>query len=354
MTQFFRIKEDFIDIKSFNNHLQTLKKYNYHIYDEDWEYGKSLYYKAYLDIRIKQIKLTYKFAGNIICVHTNLDGSVDEQQITGLEAYRTMSQYYKVPKFDNIDKIGSASPFLWYNPKFNCTRNEAICYDLNSAYAWGMLQPMPDTSVKPRSGTIKKGEIGFIELPNDIGQMHLTAIFKGYCTTIFPLMPSPFQKFVEKWYDKKKKSKTHREYMKAKNYLVFSVGYLQRTNPYLRSAIITYCNDYIKSLINEDYTLFCNTDSIVSLKEIPELKIGDNVGEWKVEHKGQVAYVDFSYQWNNDLPVYRGVPKSWFPKNWDILKHEIPHYGNKYYFDEKEIKIKRSKLWKNSLTNLQL
>lgn len=351
---FFRLKEDFVDIKTFNEHLKKLKKFKYDFYEKDWEYGDSLYCRAYIDIRIKKIKLTYKFAGEMKCIHTNLDGTIDEQQITGLEAYRTISQYYKIPHMNDIEKIGSASPFLWYNKKYNCTRQKAICYDLNSAYAWGMLQLMPDTSVTPRAGTIKKGEVGFMELPNEQGQMSLKAIYNGYCTTIFPLMASPFEKFVEKWYKKKQKAKTHREYMKAKNYLVFSVGYMQRTNPYLRAAIITYCNDYIKSLIDEETTLFCNTDSIVTLKEIPNLKIGDSVGEWKIEHKGEVAYVDFSYQWNKDLPVYRGIPKSWFPKGWDILKHDIPHYGNCYYFDEKEIKIKRSKLCKISLTELKI
>ena len=354
MTQFFRIKEDFVSIKDFNATLQKLKKYKYDFYEKDWEYGDSLYFKAYLNIRIKTIKLTYKFAGNLQSIYTNLDGTVDEQQITGLEAYRTISQYYKIPKFENIDKIGSASPFLWYNPKFNLTRNQAICYDLNSAYAWGMLQPMPDTSKPSRAGTIKKGEIGFIELLNEQDQMCLQSKFEGFCSTIYPLMESPFKGFVDRWYDKKQNAKNHRDYMKAKNYLVFSVGYMQRTNPFLRSSIITYCNNLIKSLIDEESTLFCNTDSIVTLKEIPQLKLGDNVGEWKIEHKGEVAYVDFSYQWNNDLPVYRGVPKSWFPKGWDILKHEIPHYGNIYYFDEKEIKIKRSKLCKTSLEELKI
>jgi hypothetical protein len=242
----------------------------------------------------------------------------------------------------------------WYNPKYNCTRNKAYCYDMNSAYAWGMLQPMPDTSVPPTAKTIVEGnEIGFIELPNNNDVMSLTAVFKGFCACVFPLMDSPFKKFVDRWYKLKQEAKTKRAYMKAKNYLVFSVGYMQRTNPYLRSAIVTYCNNYIQSLIDEDTTLFCNTDSIVSLKEL-DLKLGEGVGEWKVENKGEVAYVDFSYQWNKELPTYRGVPKSWFPKNWDILKHDIPHCGNKYYFDEKEIKIKRSKLWKNSLVNLKL
>ena len=59
-------------------------------------------------------------------------------------------------------------------------------------------------------------------------------------------------------------------------------------------------NKFIKNLMYEN-TLFSNTDSIVSLVPRPDLKISDNIGDFKIEHKGDFIYLDaYHYQWNNE------------------------------------------------------
>ena len=139
-------------------------------------------------------------------------------------------------------------------------------------------------------------------------------------------MESPFKKFVNRWYEEKKNAKTKQQKAKAKGMLNYSVGYLQRVNPFLRSTIIYYANKMIKDLVDEN-TLYCNTDSLVSLVPRNDLNIGTNIGEFKVEHEGQFAFRGFNYQWDNSVS-YRGIPKSWFKPGFDILVDNIPQIGN--------------------------
>ena len=107
---------------------------------------------------------------------------------------------------------------------------------------------------------------------------------------------------------------------------------MQNRNPYIRANIIGLCNDKIKSLIDKN-TLYANTDSIVSLIERPELELGDNIGQWKVEHRGKFAYIDYSYQWNETCPSIRGKPKEYFPEGFDLLTDDLPVCNNIYRFD---------------------
>ena len=47
----------------------------------------------------------------------------------------------------------------------------------------------------------------------------------------------------------------------------------------------------------DENTLFSNTDSIVSLVPRSDLKISDNIGDFKIEHQGDFIYLDaYHYQ----------------------------------------------------------
>lgn len=292
--------------------------------------GKSFGFEAYIEDKQVKFMLSYK-RGGIACTYVcRKDGQEEEQKVDGFNAYNTLSKYYKIPDMTKDELVceglgwceeqgkflSSAKPLLYSNPKYEGTRNDAIGYDLNSSYSYAMLKDMPDTSVPYHAGFIKEGEIGFSDTEGT-----LQPKFKGFSLWIFPLMKSPFTRFVNHWYEQKKKGNK-----KAKGILNFSVGYLQKVNPFLRATIIYYANQEIAKLIDED-TLYCNTDSIVSMKE-KNLTIGKEIGNFKIEHKGKFAYVGMNYQWNNDQPSYRGVSKNWFKKDWDILKDEVPSKGN--------------------------
>ena len=309
-------------------------------------------FKAYSfieDLR-SNLKVSYKIGGKAVTYVFKLDTGLIEQKVTGVDAFKILSRYYKVPRFSNCNKRGSARPFLYINKKYDCTRHYAYGYDINSAYSWAMLQEMPNTEEKPvgKMRKVKSGEIGFIkvEAPNDLPdfmniQDELVAVGPGtYAEIIFHTMESPFKKFIETWYNRKKKAKTPEEKMKAKGVLNYSIGYLQNINPYIRATILTLVNNKVASLIDEN-TLFCNTDSLVSMTRRSDIEanIGPEIGQWKLEHKGYFAYKGFNYQWDDNVPTYRGVAKAWFKKGFDILTDETPKKDNKYYLDHKTLQI---------------
>lgn len=342
---FIRYRQQFITVEEMNKHLKYVKETFCIVYRAKRPEEKLLRY-AFIEDKEVYFKLTYQ-KGTKACTYIcRKDGQDGEQRIDGGEAFRILSRYYKVPRMDEkicgrADNGGlSASPILYYNKKYEGIRQKAWAYDLNSAYSSAMLQDMPDTSVPRHSGIIKEGkEIGFKEVlnPKKPDCTMLVPQYKGFSLYVFPLMPSPFKRFIEVWYNKKTDSLPgSAERAKAKGVLNYSVGQLQNVNPFLRATIIGKCNALIESLIDED-TLFCNTDSIVSRKPL-DLKIGTAIGEWKLEHENEeVAYIGFNYQWNDGSISYRSIPKSWFPKNWDILKDKLPVNGNIYKFENMKL-----------------
>ena len=324
---FTRKKVQYCNFKEINSHLQYCYE-NKQIEYREKHKGETFGNRAFIVDRLKNFEITYKYGDNpCTYIFDKSSGDTeDHQQITGLEAYRVLSMYTHINKVidSKEDAPFSAKGLLWKNKKYEGQRVQAICYDMNSAYSYAMIQDMPDTSVPPKAKFIEPGEIGF-----DFDGNRQTS---GYSIYVFRLIESPFKKFVQTYYDKKNKAKTKAERRKAKEYLNFCVGFLQNRDPFTRAQIVGLANDLILSLIDEN-TLYCNTDSIVCLKEREDLKLGDNIGEWTIEHRGDFAYVGFNYQWNLDKPSIRGKTKSYFKDNWDILKDELPECNNSYYFD---------------------
>ena len=324
---FTRNKVKYCDFAEINEHLQYCYRYREIIFRQKMK-GETFGLKAFVVDRLKYFEITYKY-GNDPCTYIfdkSSGDTEDHQQITGLEAYRVLNMYTHINRVieSKEDAPFSARALLWKNNKYEGKRIQAYSYDMNSAYSYAMIQDMPDTSVPPKAKFIEPGEIGF-----DFDGNRQTS---GYSIYVFRLIESPFKKFIQKYYDKKKNAKTKSEKRKAKEYLNFCVGFLQNRDPYTRAQIVGLANDLILSLIDEN-TLYCNTDSIVCLKEREDLKLGEDIGEWKIEKKGLFAFKGFNYQWDFDPPSIRGKTKSYFDNGWDILKDDLPVCKNMYYFD---------------------
>ena len=79
-------------------------------------------------------------------------------------AYRTMKNYSVVHEFidehpekrRNQWEAISASPYGYFNAKFAKKRIKAWSYDMNSAYAFAMLNDMPNTRVPYKDGIVVK------------------------------------------------------------------------------------------------------------------------------------------------------------------------------------------------------
>lgn len=347
-----------VDLEKIQDILDSFRDHPERVIFEEPEPHKPISPNCYIKETKTELEVTCSF-GKACTYVFKLDGSTRSDGITGMIAYITMSKYAKPQKCVdyNIDpeSLGSCSGILYKNDKFKGKRVTAYSYDINSAFSAQMLGPLPDLATARLNDVVGENEVGFIHMPNEaLGALKdvLVPIYKQgvECEYVFKLMESPYQRFVETWYQKKKNAKTPEAKTKAKMILNASIGYLQKVNPFWRSVIIHRCNKYVEGLIDEN-TIYSNTDCIVSSVRRPDVErlAGDGLGQFKLEHMGeQFAWAEDSmvYQWNFDVPVARGIPKEWFKikskilgRPFDLLKDEIPYGLNKYTFDKDTLMI---------------
>lgn len=348
------------DVRVMNKHLRYCRDNRTLAPSEAWVNLQRLPRAYYtLDLMYARIILRYCGNGNPYTEYIfYLDGSEHQQAVSGMRAFNTlqrMSHKGVVDLTGNKEyydslygtwNLGTIAGLIYFNPKLSGHRYEnCVCYDRRSAYSAAMLEPIPDTNVLPRRNDyVKKGEIGFRLMPHGINnEQHFYAIFEeGYLADyIYPAIESPFKSFVEYFYKKRAKAKGV-EADRVKQTLNYAVGYIRRKNPFIHSCILSRARYYIESFIDEN-TLYSNTDSIVSKVPRPDLDalVGEEIGQFKVEHKGSFAYNGSGYQWNFEMPSMRGRSKEWFrnayPNGYDILRDDIPFMeANKYEFDKKE------------------
>ena len=328
-----------VSLDEINEALEYCKKYRRIVYGAKPD-GEPAGLKAWIEDKEVEFCLTYRRGSKVATYVFRKDGEEFSPR-SGIEAFRILNKYYKVPhaKFPTTGKQYSASGYLYFNKYYNNARHKnCYGYDINSAYPAAMCKDMPDTTVEPKiAKRLEEGEIGFTtdyKITTEVGK---------FCIYVYPRIKSPFVKFATTRYNKKKKAQTRETKQYAKAILNCAIGYLQRVNPVLRTAILSYANQYIQSMVDEN-TLYCNTDSIVSRKRRDDIEefLGEGLGEWKIEHEGSFAYKNFTCQWNLDLPTYRGIPKSWFKEGWDVLKDTVPDNKNIYEFTDDITIIRRA------------
>lgn len=337
---FKRHKIRFISISEMNEVLEDLKDHYQIIINKPTGFKNLNFSKFKFICWANEGIATFKITLRDGKERTEFVCRLDEAEVfatkTGLSAFNILQHYYKSPK-SPVNVTASATPLLWLNEDYNETRNYAYEYDLNSAYSSIMLRDtFPDTSKLLKPGVVKDDEIGF--------DLHLNIVHTGcYAIYRFKTMESPYKDFVKTYYNKKKNAKNAQEKADAKIVLNASVGYWQRKNPFLRAYIVNSCNEFMLNLMDEN-TIYCNTDAIVSLKPRPDIEknLGQEIGQWK-KIEGYFAYKGFNYQWNDEIPSFRGIPKNWFKKGWDILKDDLPYLNNAWFFDENMIKLIRNK-----------
>lgn len=361
-----------LDYKEFNKHLKFCQENRLLAPSENWAKLQRIP-MVYYTIRVLYTRITLKYQGNghkYTEYIFNLDGGTKTQQISGLRTFNLLQRMSNKGVVDLSNnwkyfdyeyqqwKVGQIAGLIYFNPKYNGQRLENCYeYDRNNSYSAAMLEPIPNTKVEPRMyGKVQKGEIGFREMSRGYtDEIYLYAIFEEgmLADYIYPAIESPFKKFVEYYYHKRENAKTKAEQEKMKQILNYSIGYIRRKNPFIHSCILSRARYYIEDLIDEN-TLYSNTDSIVSLGRRVDLdkKLGHNIGDLKIKHKGNFAYNESGYQWNKEIPSVRGRSKQWFknafPNGFDLLKDKLPYIeANKYIYNEEkgviELAVKKSK-----------
>lgn len=344
-------RERYVTAEEMNEILSTIEQFTNICYGEWREYeDKSLATHSFIEDGLTTFKVTTKWylRGNRLSPCTYIlkkDGMV-KTIIKGSDAYATLQKYYKCPDYRTINDPDidipinergsfaySAKPILGYNPKYNGKEIYLYEYDLNSAYPDQMLKEIPDTSKYHLFDIVKEGQVGFMF------DYQLTLVDRPglYADIIFDLMDSPFKRFVNVWYNKKKYAKNKEEKENAKQHLNFSIGYTQRTNPFIRGYIIHKCNQRIASLIDENTALW-NTDAIYSTVPRPELELGNEIGQWKLD-EGLFRLKKLEYQKVGEIPHYRGIPQKWFSIDFNLIEDDLPTHGNIYKFNKDLFRI---------------
>lgn len=349
------------EVNKMNEILEKIKRSCVHIYYREKDPKEYFKWNAFITIgdtllcasfregTKKPVEYRFSLAG---------DNNIFETT-TGGEAFRISQQYYKIPRLESLEMFGSASQLLYKNKRFDGKRVRAYSYDMNSAFPFMMLQPIPNTDTLEFDAKVGKGQIGFYQSKRKYtNNMSLEITFEigRHCEFVCDLMPSPFVDFIKKWYDKKRKASNFRNRQKAKDVMNMAVGVMQNYNPLIRACIIGRCNKFFESLIDSN-TIYANTDSIVSVerrKDIEEM-VGDSIGQFKFERNGEwFAWQKgkMNYQWNDELPTMRGVPKRWFDRfekinkrKFDILLDYCPDKDmNEFVFDKDKFVIRGNEL----------
>lgn len=226
-------------------------------------------------------------------------------------------------------KMFTSKAFTYQNEEYFGKEVEAYGYDMNKCYLAALKEQVPITQEMDVMRVVEEGEVGFTvdfgdvvlhknketglnEVRNPMRRVEVGE-FAEY---VFPLTKSPFLRYVEymeKAIAKAKAKGDKDEESRLKSNIVCSVGNLQNHNPFLRAHIVELMNKKMMALMDEN-TLYCNTDSIVSLTRRDDLPISDNVGDFKVEHHGKFTHFGVDYTWDDGKETHRGENKN--PIKW--------------------------------------
>ena len=248
---------------------------------------------------------------------------------SGYGRTETPAPTFEMPGHTKIDwDYLDPGNFSYINESYKLKKLKCYSYDLNSAYSFAMLKPMPDTEHPKFNAIVGPGEIGFRK-----NTVLVPVVKEGkYADVVFKLIESPYKEFVYKYYNLKENEphdSPKREYYKQ--ILNITSGLLHRYNIFHRLMVLYYAKMYIQQFIDEN-TVYCNVDSIVSIKKRKNIPISDDIGKFKLEHNGdifkfkQVAI----YQWNDEVH-YSGIPSKALN---DIEDIKNINQFTKYYFKE--------------------
>ena len=309
------------------------------------------YVQDYTD---KDGKTTYKTAqpnGNRYYVCTWIYDKTGEDSLKVLPntVYKMSQAAYKIPEINDLltqyevgpkkgKTIESAKPILGH--KYDTFEGQIYGYDLNSAYSSVLIDKFIDSNNFRLDDKVGENEVGFL-FTTDLTM--ITEVGKP-AEIVFPLIDSPYKDFVSKWY-KIKKTSTGKEKAEAKQILNIMVGLWQNHNAFARAYVVNSCNNRIKKILDahKEDIVYWNTDSVYSKVPLPELELGEEIGQWKLEYQGLFRTKQMNFQKvDKGETSYRGWIKARFPKDFNILTDKLPQTPLRYYFNWETFQIEES------------
>lgn len=218
--------------------------------------------------------------------------------------------------------------YSYVNPQYKLKKINCYSYDINSAYSYAMCQMMPDTEHPKFDTIVGPGEIGFRMFTKVVP----IATEGKYADVVFKLIESPYKSFIAKYFKlKQNEPQNSKKRQYYKDILNIPSGLLHRYNIFHRLMTLYWAKKYVMQFIDKN-TVYCNVDSIVSLKQRTDLPIGDELGQFKEEHKNDTfKYKTVGvYQWNDEIH-YSGIPSKAIN---DIEDIKNLNQFTRYYFKE--------------------
>lgn len=312
-------------------------------------------WNAYIEDDDYKIKVTYKPFKKAITYVFDKDGKY-QTKTEPKNAVSQMSRAYKIERIKdilNIDPvdIDAAVPLYYKNEKYDGKAVNAYEYDLSQAYAQMLKYPLPVTSSIKYNAKLSTGQIGFININNDLILIEDEGI---ECDYVFDTMESPYKKWIDNLLKKIANQDDKNSKEDLKNVYRFAVGDLQNLNPFWRATIVGRCNRLVQSYMDEN-TIYCNTDSIVSTVRRLDLE-NDKEFNWKLKRENEVFKWQKgkkNYQWNLETPAMKGPLQRYVKyynltheKHWDILTDNIPtHLEHQYKLNRETLQIEENELY---------
>lgn len=219
------------------------------------------------------------------------------------------------------DEFDFERALMYSNPAYTNTEliDNVYYYDKNSAYLSVLATGwFPDLTQQSEDRFVKDGEIGYRRI--SIGERPILQIkLPGeYAEYIYPLKYYPK---VVKWAQKQGellkylKGVNPQERAAKKQMINAAIGIIRNHNIWIYTFIVGICRRDVEQYIS-DKTIIANTDGIISIGPIDDIDIGDNLGQFKLEHENIKLRAR-----NNNYILYdqdeavidqklRGVPKA--------------------------------------------
>ena len=234
------------------------------------------------------------------------------------------NRYVKFNREEFNLPIDHVSVLRYKNPNYVNTRHENVYgYDTTCAYLGGADHCLVPLKFLRRYDYPKENEVGF-----NLSGVPTYGPSDKVCEYIFSCgVDEGLQKWVDNITKHILEAKSKKERRHWKHFYQDAIGCLLSKkmgipNVLWWNCIITKAKKNVLQHFDEN-TLWCTTDSIVSLVEKPELPMSNYPGDFHEEHFGSFAYTEHSYQWNRDIPSTSGISKGKYGDNFDILTDSI-------------------------------
>lgn len=289
----------------------------------------------YIKVGNTKLYLTFKKGGNWFSYMTDLTKEYEEDfEDKVVDPSRAYALFKRFVKFEDAkDPVNIVPPYSNKNEKYiNNRYYNCIGYDMNNARVNSCNNLLVPIKRINEYRAPRENEVGFLFSGQPIyGPSNVKCSYLFTCG-----INEGLQKWVEYLKVKLKENKPY--WKKMHNY---SIGMLRRHNIFMYNCIMYKENQIMKSLWDDETSLWSTTDSIVSLVERPDLTISNEVGDFKIEHKGDFAYISSGYQWNKDVPKIKGFSpgkvelyNETHEDKFDILKKEYT------FIDKTRYKVK--------------